>query len=1575
MNDTKQRIAEYTQLLPRLKERIIAVALLLVISLSMVTTTTLAWVVLSRNPEVAGVTTTVASNGNLEIALVAPDGSAPGASRVGDSFATSGQSITAANLTWGNMINLNDPSYGLDNLVLRPAQLNKASLLISPLYGAEYGEDGRITQLNSNFAYTMWVPPDEDTPGYFGVTTQYGVRAISSTKMDVPGGQEAYYNFMKKVEGENLAAANAYTALGNNDKYMPSLATMMGLYMTARMNPSDATLSNPTCEIADIENLRDMYAAFLQAMDLEATAMADLLNFQMFIHYGAGEYTPLTGEDILALTQDKLNALGTQKEKNWTPVLTRWKEFVDDYNTIQSDWVKLSALVESGTSLKWKDSGMNDIVNNLVDVGKCTIGADNTPISSIGASNAVGYLSGTQEARITNGILYRFEERTGGYIEVKNLGISATVKRSGITVPATVRANIQTTAPRDNKLFENDWKAAQAMYSSDSLVGAVAVAQDTFGLAVDFWVRTNATAHYLVLEGNVLTEPREERATGKDPSGNIVELYTLTRPETEVTYELYLIETESESTASDGKPKTIQHWYNTANGEEVYVGEDETPTKTDKTYTVGENTYDVYTLKRTNPATSYDLYQIKDSEEKITWYNAETHSVFTLEEGEKPAAKMITVEYVIGYEGENRVWNRDDSANQTLTINSTTQGSGSCYVFYADTPEDQARSMELLKAMKVAFVDEDGKLMASAYMDTEHFYADNGKVIVPLVLNSGDSLLVGETTAGESVYGITALEKNVATRVTAIVYLDGTQLTNDQVLAAADIQGQLNIQFGAYTDDLDNADNEELQNKELNVSATVSQTEFDYDTATDPMTTTVTVRVDGDQPKNVTAFFIRAINSTQGSREKEITFTSTGNGDWTADYTFEVPGTYIIRSVFLDGVEYDLKSRPAVTVKGFTVESLSCAQADNNHITVMTAGGSHTVDLSLKFASNDPEKMPKEVQGRFLRDEDGSAVNINFTYNTNGVWSGTATFLTSGDYTLQFVVLDGEYVELAANHQKTATVYLGMRVAVYTTSPHRFKYIPSEMTDNQKLLGMQIKILDNAGNEMPGLSDVKLTYPMKGSGIKKMDADLTWNGSYYEGELTTDGPGIWVFGSVTVGGENTITNATTSPVFTILSPDPPEYLDYTSAPYQYKPNKDASMTIQISNSSAASVQACFVKNSTEYWVTGTVGSEVGGDVLANYWTFEVPVDGGGYQDGNWQVTTLRLWDVFAADGTEYTQEEPLVIDIGAENIKTKVVNRVTVSFKEGQSANFGKDADDNVIGVFMQSYEISGLEVVIKDFEDQPIKGISNVKLKFTYGYDSRTYGGYTSDKLTNAVADFEIALDDDGTGTRFVQSGSKTLQYAGSWTTTFSFDVSGSVSTYSGDTLPANAPVFTVSSITPSVKVAVDDTTTSFNTKITWSKKNILFSSYLEYTLSEPKTNILNSDKNEVYVYAQATTDSDIVGNGDAGFIHPTLTFTTTGVDSSCSVEFTIPAGSATAKSISITGNATSSPVELGVKGTAYDMGKGTWGVTYTAYSYLGHGDQTISQVTVKRGGITYTVYLEKPIIIHNPSSVNQTS
>ena len=84
MTETQKRIREYKKALPHLKERVIAVAILLAISVTMITSVSFAWMTISRAPEVNGLATTISTNGNLEIALSDVDGLAPDASAVGD---------------------------------------------------------------------------------------------------------------------------------------------------------------------------------------------------------------------------------------------------------------------------------------------------------------------------------------------------------------------------------------------------------------------------------------------------------------------------------------------------------------------------------------------------------------------------------------------------------------------------------------------------------------------------------------------------------------------------------------------------------------------------------------------------------------------------------------------------------------------------------------------------------------------------------------------------------------------------------------------------------------------------------------------------------------------------------------------------------------------------------------------------------------------------------------------------------------------------------------------------------------------------------------------------------------------------------------------------------------------------------------------------------------------------------------------------------------------------------------------------------------------------------------------------
>ncbi|MBQ4547436.1 MAG: hypothetical protein IJA17_09845 [Oscillospiraceae bacterium] len=1343
MTETQKRIEAYQKVLPDIKEKVAAVAMLLALSVIMLTSASFAWLTISRAPEVTSVATNVAANGNLEIALVSSDedGNAivPDESNIGDSFETNGQDVTAANLTWGNLVNLKDPSYGLDNFVLRPAKLETANLDEKPLYSVGYGQDGRIDGYLENFGYTSWVKP-EGLSGYFEVSNKLGVRAISSTEVSAPEGAAGiYYAMVQTAKGKNTEAANNYVALKNKDGYMDSLAAMMGYYMTAKFAVGEGALPhlvNPTVDIAHVIKLEAMYADFLLCYEKEAEAMADLANAYRYLVGTQNEYTT---EMMLSLDTKAM------LQQDGVPI-QGWEQFVKDYNTIYSDHEKLLEISKSGTNLQWKETGLNDIVNHLVNVGQCTIAGQK--VDTMGVSSAMKLMFGTQEARITNGILVRYEQRTGGYLEVKGLKVSATAYREEVgEQSATITVNIKTTADRNYNEFTNDVAAVEEENDGKFQGAAVGKAQDTYALAVDLWVRTNSYNSILTLAGNLLTETREEEAVGKDGEGNPVDVYVVTGKDTE------------------GNETTFDVYY----GTKTVENEDGTTSQEEALFFEGTNTE------------------------------------FIMEEGETIRRKMNVITTVLGYEGENRVWGE----NESLPTGSTTQGSGSCYVFYADNPEDQVQSLQILDNLRVAFIDEYGSLLATAEMGTENIFEENGRVTVPLVLKSSD---VSYTDINNNtIYGITTLEQNRATRITAIVYLDGGTLTNDMVLASAGIQGQLNIQFGSSTL-LEPISNEKLEQQYRIVTARIEgQSNFEYGNGDATVKVVAEIEGDGAAPETVTGFFIRKIGSTQGSKEETMIFSDANkDGKWEATYTFTAPGNYILRSIELDGQEYELEDKPEATVEGFALQSLTYVGEDDfNDIEVMTADRYYSAKMSLKFVTEDVSKMPGSVQGRF--NYDGGTLNVDFAYDSSTqLWEGTAVFRSSAEYTMKYLVLDGEHTELAESFWKTADIKVGMKAIVYTTSPHEFLYEGTSMPLNQQFLGMKVKVVDDAGNEIENLPNAKLIYAQRGNIRETMDTDLEWNAPYYEGELATDGPGIWQFMSVQIAG-NDITVATESPVFEIMSPNPPEYYGQNTIPVQWAPGNNATMNITLTDAGTRVKAVITSTGGTSETVVGSIAeSSTFEDGTA--WTrfnFVIPNESNGRQDGTWKLERLEVSGAFSEDGVQYTEEAPLIFDENdfETEIKAQVVTRITVNFSQGGGLNelggTSSGGNVNATSAFMTTHNVPGIEVKISDQNNVAI--IKDVVLTVTHNGSMREYGGYTN--TNTSLGQIKETYNLTGTDGTFAPSPSPQLTYAGKYSTDIAFTaviggVEYELNNGSAGVNVTGIPSYQIYSITPSVQI-----------------------------------------------------------------------------------------------------------------------------------------------------------------------------
>lgn len=249
-----------------------AVSMLLVSSIMMVSTT-YAWFTLSTAPEVTGITTSVGANGNLEMALLTSETFTDLnkiTSGVGNSSATSG--VEKANITWGNLIDLSSMSYGLADISLAPAALNaayneekideeivktlKSVSVVNPLFTANYGADGRVTDATGN---TVTAIKDASSKFTFGDTQTYGVRAIGTTS-NLSAREIALRNAKSVVNATSSSAKRGtVSAISNNLSALVKFANASGAPTEYTATDIAAFIEITNGIISDIATLENAY--------------------------------------------------------------------------------------------------------------------------------------------------------------------------------------------------------------------------------------------------------------------------------------------------------------------------------------------------------------------------------------------------------------------------------------------------------------------------------------------------------------------------------------------------------------------------------------------------------------------------------------------------------------------------------------------------------------------------------------------------------------------------------------------------------------------------------------------------------------------------------------------------------------------------------------------------------------------------------------------------------------------------------------------------------------------------------------------------------------------------------------------------------------------------------------------------------------------------------------------------------------------------------------------------------------------------------------------------------------------
>lgn len=482
-----------------------ALSMLLVSGIMMVTSS-YAWFVMSTAPEVKGIQTQVGANGALEIALL-DQNSWTDLSRLDmgdiDENATTEQNTVEANLTWGNLVNLESATYGLSNIILQPSRLNikqsgiegtdDYTILGTLLKTPVYGEDGRVKKLEEKAVASIYKAEDKAFN-----ETGYGVRAIgtaanmSTFQLGMNAARTQISNFT--TSGRSAAS----TALNTHGGNMASIAVAYALqgkedgYTKQDIENIRALAVDMQAAVDQIENgMRQVYAGYITTAASGVTA-AD---------YQAALDEINNPNTTLAALDAKYPAITTEYDiSDFITKLENTKKLVKDATE------KCDAFISQNRTYTWTE--ISGIITPLVNIDKMTLGGKNvTQLKNelkdengkINFEAALKLVQGGLNITVPSGsgLLSEIADFVGDYtatVAVKNVTVGGNHLDSvdvGMETKTTYNPPILTAC--SNKL------AAQELIEA---TGSSAIT-DYYGYAIDLAFRTNATNSSLQLQ----TEP------------------------------------------------------------------------------------------------------------------------------------------------------------------------------------------------------------------------------------------------------------------------------------------------------------------------------------------------------------------------------------------------------------------------------------------------------------------------------------------------------------------------------------------------------------------------------------------------------------------------------------------------------------------------------------------------------------------------------------------------------------------------------------------------------------------------------------------------------------------------------------------------------------------------------------------------------------------------------------------------------------------------------------------------------------------------------------------------------------
>ena len=324
--------------------KLISSLCMLLVATIMVVGSTYAWVVLSIAPEVTEITTTVGSNGALEIRLNIDDD-------------------TDRNSMFRNIVEFNNSKYGLDQIVLLPSMISplvnlKGEVLRIP----EYRDDGLATGVGmANKTFIGSLVGDE-----FYKNDVTGVRVVGSAS-GMTERQVRFDTALAAARSALSAAKSNATSSLQNDAFVGIVLKMVTSSGATYSADDVAELNTIITKLeASVEKMQEAYKQLIIAAAASDNGADDIVSDLVVTTWGTGD---LTLETIAST--GKINVGGHSVD---VP-----DEIVEGLGALQATAAKVASARETYDGLTpdagedYSTTSVNPIISSLVDSSAITV--------------------------------------------------------------------------------------------------------------------------------------------------------------------------------------------------------------------------------------------------------------------------------------------------------------------------------------------------------------------------------------------------------------------------------------------------------------------------------------------------------------------------------------------------------------------------------------------------------------------------------------------------------------------------------------------------------------------------------------------------------------------------------------------------------------------------------------------------------------------------------------------------------------------------------------------------------------------------------------------------------------------------------------------------------------------------------------------------------------------------------------------------------------------------------------------------------------------------------------------------